>query len=113
LSSDVLFSWIYALFLAIDANFRLKRKIVSSNTTDPSLSRGWAYFVEEGAYKELLAEKVDVLQEVRLLCDCYIGPHQFPLEIYVLQSQCRQYGGYEDQSGVSRYRSWDYRLCAS
>ncbi|KAG2138229.1 hypothetical protein BD769DRAFT_1626642 [Suillus cothurnatus] len=56
-------SWIYALFLAIDANFRLKRKIVSSNTTDPSLSRGWAYFVEEGAYKELLAEKVDVLQE--------------------------------------------------
>ncbi|KAG2139540.1 hypothetical protein BD769DRAFT_1350679 [Suillus cothurnatus] len=56
-------SWIYALFLAIDANFRLKRKIVSSNTTDPSLSCGWAYFVEEGAYKELLAEKVDVLQE--------------------------------------------------
>ncbi|KAG1787040.1 hypothetical protein EV424DRAFT_1476780 [Suillus variegatus] len=39
--------WIYALFVAIHANFRLKRKIVSSNTMDPSL-------IEEGTYKENL-----------------------------------------------------------
>lgn len=61
---NILVSWIYALFVAIDANFRLKRKIVSNNITDPSLSRGWAYFVEEAGYKEFLAGKIDVAQEV-------------------------------------------------
>ncbi|KAG1797496.1 uncharacterized protein HD556DRAFT_1441055 [Suillus plorans] len=55
--------WIYALFVAIDANFHLKCKVVSSDTTDPSLSHGLAYFVEESAYKKLLAEKTDVPQE--------------------------------------------------
>lgn len=49
------FRWKYALFLAIDANFRLKRKAVSSDAVDPSLNRGCAYFVEEGAYKAHLA----------------------------------------------------------
>ncbi|KAF7970355.1 hypothetical protein HWV62_24332 [Athelia sp. TMB] len=47
--------WLYALFLAIDANFRLKRKEVSSDAADPSLNRGRAYFVEEHRYKEHLA----------------------------------------------------------
>ncbi|KAG1818253.1 hypothetical protein EV424DRAFT_1324062 [Suillus variegatus] len=36
--------WKYALFIAIDANFRLKRKAVSSDNVDPSLNSGWAYF---------------------------------------------------------------------
>ncbi|KAF7970361.1 hypothetical protein HWV62_24272 [Athelia sp. TMB] len=47
--------WVYALFLAIDANFRLKRKDVSSDAADPSLNRGRAYFVEENRYKTHLA----------------------------------------------------------
>ncbi|KAF7980678.1 hypothetical protein HWV62_37111 [Athelia sp. TMB] len=47
--------WLYALFLAIDANFRLKRKDVSSDAADPSLNRGRAYFVEEHRYKAHLA----------------------------------------------------------
>ncbi|KAG1851314.1 hypothetical protein DFJ58DRAFT_842202 [Suillus subalutaceus] len=47
-------SWLYALFVAIDANFCLKRCIVSKDSMDPSLSRGWAYFVEETAYKTYL-----------------------------------------------------------
>ncbi|KAG1746426.1 hypothetical protein EDB19DRAFT_1952649 [Suillus lakei] len=55
--------WMYALFVAIDANFHLKRKVVSNNFTDPSLSRGWTYFVEEAGYKEFLTEKIDIVQE--------------------------------------------------
>ncbi|KAG2745146.1 hypothetical protein P692DRAFT_20742764, partial [Suillus brevipes Sb2] len=43
--------WLYALFVAIDANFRLKRRAISKDGIDPGLSRGWAYFVEETAYK--------------------------------------------------------------
>ncbi|KAG9223433.1 hypothetical protein CCMSSC00406_0007620 [Pleurotus cornucopiae] len=48
--------WIYALFLAIDANFRLKRLSASSDARDPSLNRGCAYFVEERQYKEFLRD---------------------------------------------------------
>ncbi|KAG2056686.1 hypothetical protein BDR06DRAFT_1005976 [Suillus hirtellus] len=55
--------WMYALFVTIDANFRLKWKVVSNNITDPSLSRSWTYFVEEAGYKEFLAEKIDIVQE--------------------------------------------------
>ncbi|GBE78836.1 hypothetical protein SCP_0200330 [Sparassis crispa] len=42
------------LFLSIDANFRLKCKKVSSDQVDPGLNHGYAYFVEEKAYKEHL-----------------------------------------------------------
>ena len=43
--------WLYQLFLGIDTNFWLKRRGVSSDATDPGLNRGYAYFVEESAYK--------------------------------------------------------------
>ncbi|KAF5329091.1 hypothetical protein D9611_014283 [Ephemerocybe angulata] len=38
--------FLYQLFLAIDANFRLKRKLVSNDDADPSLNDGCAYFVK-------------------------------------------------------------------
>ncbi|KIJ21125.1 hypothetical protein PAXINDRAFT_160454 [Paxillus involutus ATCC 200175] len=55
--------WIYALFVAIDADFRLKRKAVSNNIVDPGLNRGWAYIVDEQSYKEYLNERVHEAQE--------------------------------------------------
>ncbi|KAG2093898.1 uncharacterized protein F5147DRAFT_747869 [Suillus discolor] len=55
--------WVYALFLSIDANFRLKRKAVSSDKRDPSLNNGSSYFVEEKHYKSYLAERVTLPQE--------------------------------------------------
>lgn len=61
------YRWRYALFLAIDANFQLKRKAVSSNDRDPSLNSGWAYFVEEDAYKKFLSERSTERQEVCIL----------------------------------------------
>ncbi|KAG1778278.1 hypothetical protein EV702DRAFT_1026696 [Suillus placidus] len=48
--------WLYGLFLAIDANFRLARKNVSSDSVDPGLSKGWAYFVKEHGYKMFLQD---------------------------------------------------------
>ncbi|KAG1853790.1 hypothetical protein C8R48DRAFT_610437 [Suillus tomentosus] len=56
-------SWLYSLFLAIDANFRLKRRAVSSDETDPSLLQGWAYFVEENSYKSHLSDRAGETQE--------------------------------------------------
>ncbi|KAI0054664.1 hypothetical protein BV25DRAFT_1816736 [Artomyces pyxidatus] len=41
--------WKYALLLAIDANFKLKRK--NRKTHDVQLMNGWSYFVEEAAYQ--------------------------------------------------------------
>ncbi|KAI6032422.1 hypothetical protein EDC04DRAFT_2518762, partial [Pisolithus marmoratus] len=38
------------LFVALDTNFRLKQRAVSKDSNDPSLSKGWAYFVEESTY---------------------------------------------------------------
>ncbi|KAH7919139.1 hypothetical protein BV22DRAFT_1134058 [Leucogyrophana mollusca] len=55
--------WLYALFVAIDANFRLKRKFVSSDAADPGLSAGLAYFVPEKAYKAHLQTNTSYLQE--------------------------------------------------
>ncbi|KAG2365204.1 hypothetical protein BDR07DRAFT_1449868 [Suillus spraguei] len=55
--------WLYGLFLAIDANFCLKRRAVSSDETDPSLSQGWAYFVEEKSYKSYILDRIGDIQE--------------------------------------------------
>ncbi|KAH6899328.1 hypothetical protein BKA70DRAFT_1526994 [Coprinopsis sp. MPI-PUGE-AT-0042] len=48
--------FLFQLFLAMDANFRLKRKNVSTDEHDPGLNRGYAYFVEETKFKEFLQE---------------------------------------------------------
>ncbi|KIJ58413.1 hypothetical protein HYDPIDRAFT_81314, partial [Hydnomerulius pinastri MD-312] len=56
------YKWLYALFVAIDANFRLKRKAVSSDEADPCLSQGWAYFIERSAYKLHLQSSADTPQ---------------------------------------------------
>lgn len=60
-------SWLYRLFLGIDANFRLKRKNVSSNKSDPGLSNGYSYFVEERKFKAHLDEFGNLSQEVSLV----------------------------------------------
>ncbi|KAG1792970.1 uncharacterized protein HD556DRAFT_1432424 [Suillus plorans] len=55
--------WQYALFLAINSNFWLKRKAISSDDRDPSLNSGWAYFMEGHAYKKFLFEQSTEWQE--------------------------------------------------
>ena len=47
------------MFIAIDANFRLKRRAVSNETRDPALGSGWGYFVEDSDYRAHLREYVD------------------------------------------------------
>ncbi|THU88945.1 hypothetical protein K435DRAFT_678933 [Dendrothele bispora CBS 962.96] len=43
--------FLYFLFLAIDACFRLKRRLVSSEIKDPGLGTGWSYFVEDSPFR--------------------------------------------------------------
>ncbi|KAJ6534401.1 hypothetical protein B0H19DRAFT_1080876 [Mycena capillaripes] len=44
--------FLHALFLALDANFRLKRKDVSLEEKDPGLGNGWAFLCEVKTYME-------------------------------------------------------------
>ncbi|KAJ7782955.1 hypothetical protein B0H16DRAFT_1709789 [Mycena metata] len=46
--------FLYILFLALDACFRLKRRLISSELRDPGLGTGWAYFVEQEPYRKYL-----------------------------------------------------------
>ncbi|KAJ7903747.1 hypothetical protein B0H14DRAFT_3421928 [Mycena olivaceomarginata] len=46
--------FLYTIFLAIDACFRLKRKKISSWLADPSLQDGWAYFVRSFTYEDFV-----------------------------------------------------------
>ncbi|KAK7024189.1 hypothetical protein VNI00_016497 [Paramarasmius palmivorus] len=52
----------YTMFLAVDACFRLKRKLVSSEDTDPALGSGWAYMVEDKPYRQYLLEKTNEVE---------------------------------------------------
>jgi hypothetical protein len=60
---------LYALFIALDGNFRLKWKKVSSEERDPSLNDGWGFFVKNWPYQEHLEKHWDQKQEV---CRCLL-----------------------------------------
>jgi hypothetical protein len=52
--------------VALDANFRLKRKDVSSEERDPGLGNGWAFYCDVVNYMEHVKKHWDDKQEVRL-----------------------------------------------
>ncbi|KAG1846540.1 hypothetical protein F4604DRAFT_1688355 [Suillus subluteus] len=62
-TSEVKHKWLYGLFLAIDANFRLCRHNKSSKEVNPSLSKGWGYFVEETGFKYMLDAHAGQVQD--------------------------------------------------
>jgi hypothetical protein len=44
------YRFLYILFIALDACFRLKRRMISSEFKDPGLGTGWAYVMENPPY---------------------------------------------------------------
>jgi hypothetical protein len=54
------YRWLYSLFLAVDANFRLKLK--DRKIQDPEIGSGWAYFVETNRYLEHISQSTDDLE---------------------------------------------------
>ncbi|KAJ8473447.1 hypothetical protein ONZ45_g16298 [Pleurotus djamor] len=51
--------FIYTLFIALDACFRLKRRLVSSVKRDPGMGIGWSYFVEREPFRSYLLNVTD------------------------------------------------------
>jgi hypothetical protein len=56
LPTDSVVRWLYCLFLAIDANFRLKLK--TRGIKDPELGSGLAYFVDAVKFQKRLKNHV-------------------------------------------------------
>ncbi|KAG0694483.1 hypothetical protein DFH29DRAFT_786685, partial [Suillus ampliporus] len=54
---------IYALFLAMNANFCLCHYNKSSEQANPSLSKGWAYLIEQNGFKDVLDAYDSQVQE--------------------------------------------------
>ncbi|KAF7300232.1 CxC2 domain-containing protein [Mycena kentingensis (nom. inval.)] len=50
--------FLYALMLALDANFRLKNRIRANERQDRPYGPGWGCFVDDGPYKEHLVDYV-------------------------------------------------------
>jgi len=60
------------MFIAMDANFRLKNQLVSNYSHDPGLGIGWAYMVPREEYENYLRlrtkdEDVSSFESLRLL----------------------------------------------
>ncbi|KAJ7743972.1 hypothetical protein B0H14DRAFT_3097170 [Mycena olivaceomarginata] len=51
--------YLYIIFFALDACFRLKRLMVSSELKDPGLGTGWAYMLENTPFREYLLTVTD------------------------------------------------------
>ncbi|KAJ7818572.1 hypothetical protein B0H14DRAFT_3473649 [Mycena olivaceomarginata] len=55
--------FLYVLYIALDANFRLRRRDVSSEEKDPGFMKGWAFFGEVTKYMAHLEKHVGQIQE--------------------------------------------------
>lgn len=55
----MVYRFLYFLFLAIDACFRLKRRLVSSEKKDPGLGTGLASFVEDAGFRKYVLTVTD------------------------------------------------------
>ncbi|KAJ8489239.1 hypothetical protein ONZ45_g13657 [Pleurotus djamor] len=51
--------YLYTLFIALDACFRLKRRLVSSVKKDPGLGVDWGYFVEREPFRKYILGVTD------------------------------------------------------
>ena len=82
--------WLYSLFIRLDANFHLKWTTVLNEILDPSLRKGWAYFIDEISFKQHLHDHINQPLEVSLgsiFMSYYILYISDPLVINIMLSR--------------------------
>jgi len=52
-------SFLYMMFVCMDANFRLKNQLVSNYSQDPGLGTGLAYMVPREPYEQYVLSRCD------------------------------------------------------
>ena len=78
------FRWLYALFLAEDANFKQKAQLRLDNQKDPPLGPGWGTFVENEPYLKYVSQFSD-RDEVHLSC-CHFGTNNNFLRFHIVRA---------------------------
>ncbi|KAK6981627.1 CxC2 domain-containing protein [Favolaschia claudopus] len=104
--------FIYALFFAMDANFRMKRKDVSSEADDPSLGDGIAFFGKVQEYMEHLDKNWGLEQE-KSTCVAHNAVDEPNREAYGTASSGIGTCGVGDLQKGERYINMDYILWKS
>ncbi|KAF6748329.1 hypothetical protein DFP72DRAFT_992237 [Ephemerocybe angulata] len=61
--------FLYWLFVALDANFRLKRKNVSSDLLDPGMIQGFCYILEDSPFREYLLKYTEKILQDKSTCN--------------------------------------------
>ena len=78
---NIVYSWLYMLIVAMDANFRLRNRLRNATNREPSLGLGWAYFVNNGPYSDFIKDYVDekevciYIEGTGLLMDDFVDSH--------------------------------------
>lgn len=100
------------LFVAIDANFQLKRRHISSDLKNPGLSQGWGYFIEDNKYKAYLKANASIIQEVGIYI--HLMPHMLIViqAKYMRKPQHCKYGRYKAIERAFGHWCWGCCLCA-
>jgi hypothetical protein len=65
--------FLYILYFAIDACFRLKCRLVSSEKKDPGLVTGWAYFTEDTLFCSYILTVTDQKEVCEIFDDWMDG----------------------------------------
>ena len=58
-ATDEVHRYLYETCIAIDANFRLKRRAISNEDRDAALGSGWGYFVQDKQYRRYILENTE------------------------------------------------------
>jgi hypothetical protein len=61
---DTVYRFLYWMLLCVDACFRMKNRLKSSESKDPTLGAGLAYFTDHGPYIDFVKQYVNQ-EEVR------------------------------------------------
>lgn len=69
--AEDLLRWLDALFLAIDANFRLRRNDISSILASPGFNQGIAYIVNDASFRIFLVTWEKNIHEDKSTCNNY------------------------------------------
>jgi hypothetical protein len=80
--------WLYALFLAEDANFKQKAQLHSDTNKDPPLGPGWGTFVENKAYLEYVSQFADrdEVSSLQWLFSCHLRTKHNIVRFHTVQA---------------------------
>ncbi|KAG1905395.1 uncharacterized protein F5891DRAFT_943997, partial [Suillus fuscotomentosus] len=73
---DVSLKFLYAIFLALDANFRLKNHLWSSKAGDPGLHTGLTYFVPNEPYRAHILNNASIASWTDTKWHPQVGPQK-------------------------------------